>query len=170
MRKRRRITQADLYKAKKKLFVAAILRDNNIRQAATKCGFSLAEAKAFHQSIEYAQMSNFLWSKYVNKSLEEGSKSLFSSVVAALSSLKDMVDSSNTDTKIRAIGELRQWLNSSEKSSIVAKMTSKILETGEAEDKDEETYTPETSRRAMAFLDSYRKTGNGRRSNGRVPE
>ena len=155
----------DIVQAKKKLFVSVMLRGDTVKVAARKCGFSLAEAKEFRRSIEYAEMSGHLWDRYCKKHVDDGGKKLFVSVVSALDKLRDMVGSANPDVSLRSIGELRQWLTSLGKSPVLEKMAEKIL-AGYDEDVKEDPYdSPVVKQKAIDLLTELRVTG---KSNGKM--
>jgi len=155
----------DIIQAKKKLFVSVMLRGDTVKAAARKCGFSLAEAKEFRRSIEYAEMSGHLWDRYCKKHVDDGGKKLFVSVVSALDKLQDMVGSNNPDVSLRSIGELRQWLTSLGKSPVLEKMAEKILANYDEDAKEDPYDSPVVKRKAIELLTELRVNG---KANGKA--
>jgi hypothetical protein len=156
-----RATIEDILQAKKRLFVSAILQDDNLSTAARKSGMSLEEARTFRGSPEYMEMTTYLWDNFFSKHITTGSKKLFIALVDALDSLNMLVLHANPELRLRAIAELRQWLSNTGKCAVLDKMTSKIMETGEGSDADEESYTPEAAQKAMDFLTELRASNGG---------
>lgn len=154
----------DLDKARKRLFVQAMMTGAKISQACLKSGFSEREAAAFRKTDEFVRMSRYFWATYLRRQFKVGSQKLFSSLVTALSELAVLVRDESPEIRLRAISELRQWL-ADQKNPVLQRLSAQILE--ESEEADEETLSGPVAVEAKHLLNRIRRGRlNGRARGG----